>query len=176
MAEIENGVFEFAERFPNSNRRGLFARLEGRNLRIKPSEVLFGEYAKRWWEEMSPGMSRSQVRDYTTILNAHLFPYFGEMLFSEVCSRVGMKRYVAYLKSRKNKQGDELSAKRIQNIVIPLRIIVRDAMDEYDWRDVSDPFKGLKLPKVRRFRVRPFSFQEWKILMECMLPWYRPYF
>ena len=34
----------------------------------------------------------------------------------------------------------------------------------------------LKLPKVPKTRVLPFSFREWKILMQFILPWYRPYF
>jgi len=68
VAEIENGVFEFAKRFPHSNKKDYFTMLEGRTVRKDPAEVLFGDYAAKWWEEMKPGMSVSQIRDYTTIL------------------------------------------------------------------------------------------------------------
>jgi hypothetical protein len=45
--------------------------------------------------------------------------------------------------------------------MIPLRVIMRDAIDEYGWKDLPDPFAGLKLPKVRKIRIHPFSFEEW---------------
>ena len=176
VAEIENGIFEFAVRFPHSKKRDHFTALEGKIAVKDPSEVLFGEYVTRWWEDMAPGMSLSQIKDYTTILKCHHLPYFGEMPFDEICSKVGMKKFVARLKGKKNRYGGPLSGKRIQNVMIPLRVIVRDAIDEHGWRDLPDPFTGLKLPKVRRFRVKPFGFEEWNALMDFMLPWYRPYF
>lgn len=55
-------------------------------------------------------------------------------------------------------------------------IIVRDAIDEYGWSELPDPFPGLKLPKIRRIRVHPFGLEEWKRLMEYMPSWYVPYF
>ena len=175
-AEIENGIFEFAKRFPHSKKKDYFIKLEGKTVTKDPRDVLFGEYAKRWMEEMKPGMSFSHIKDYTTILKTHHFPYFEEMPFSEICSKVRMKKFVAGLKSKKNRYGQPLSAKRIQNVMIPLRVIVRDAVDEYDWSELPDPFAGLKLPKVRKIRIYPFNFEEWKALMTHMLSWYRPYF
>ena len=176
VAEIQNGVFEFSERFPHSKKKEYFTMLEGKTVIKNPEDVLFGEYVKKWWEDMKLGMSFSQIKDYTTILKTHHLPYFAKMPFSEICSKVGMKKFVARLKSKKNRYGQPLSAKRIQNVMIPLRIIVRDAIDEHGWSDLIDPFTGLKLPKVRKFRVCPFNFEEWQIVMDLMLPWYRPYF
>ncbi len=69
VAEIENGMFEFAKRFPNSTRRDDFTTLEGRLVIKRPDEINFGKYVKKWWQEMSPGMSASQQRDYTSILS-----------------------------------------------------------------------------------------------------------
>ncbi len=37
--------------------------------------------------------------------------------------------------------------------MIPLRIITRDAVDEYDWTDFHDPFVRLKVPKAQKPRV-----------------------
>ena len=87
-----------------------------------------------------------------------------------------MKKFVASLKSKNNRYGQPLSAKRIQNVMIPLRVIIRDVFDEYGWNDLPDPFAGLKLPKVRKIRIYPFSFEEWQVFMNLMLAWYRPYF
>lgn len=175
VAEIENGLFEFAKRFPQSSKKDHFTLLEGKTVRKEPEEVLFGEYVKRWWEEMRPGMSLSQVRDYRGILDHRLLPYFGDVQFSEF-RPVLMKKFLAHMKGKKNRYGRPLSAKRIHNVMIPLRVITRDAIDEHGWVELHDPFAGLKMPRVKRIRIHPFSFEEWKVLMGHILPWYRPYF
>jgi integrase len=175
IAEIDNGVFKFAERFPHSKKKEHFSLLEGRIVIQDPKDVLYRDYVESWWKDMEPGMSHSQVRDYTCILNRHLLPYFGDLPFSEFRT-VLMKKFLAYLQSRKNKNGKPLSAKRIHNVLIPLRVTVRDAIDEHGWTHFPNPFSGLKLPKVRRLRIHPFGFEEWATLMKFILPWYRPYF
>ena len=124
---------------------------------------------------MKPGMTENQIRDYTSILNCHLLPYFAERPFSEF-TPVLLKKFLAKLKCKKVGPKKTLSARRIQNVMIPLRVITRDAFVEHGWSKVADPFFGLKLPKVPKTRVFPFSFREWKILMEFILPWDRPYF
>jgi integrase len=175
IVEIENGVFEFARRFPHSKKKDSFTLLEGKNLRKGPEELIFRDYVRTWWEEMQPGMSENQVRDYQCSLNNHLLPYFGDMPFSEL-KPVRIKKFLAHLKSRKNRYGEPLSGKSIRNYLIPLRAIIGDAIDEFSWSDLRDPFSGIKLPKVQRRRIRPFSCDEWSVLREHMLPWYRSYF
>jgi len=175
IAEIENGVFEFTKRFPHSSKKDHFTELEGKNVTKEPGDVLFGEYFEKWWKEMALGMTDNQIRDYTCTLNHHLLPFFAELPFSEF-TNVLLKKFLAKLKSKKVGPKKTLSARRIQNVMIPLRVITRDAIVEHGWINFADPFFGLKLPKVPKTRVFPFSFREWKILMEFVLPWYRPYF
>jgi integrase len=175
VAEIENGIFEFAKRFPHSSKKAYFAELEGRTVTKDPADVIFGEYVEKWWADMQPGMSESQIRDYTSILDHHVLPRFSKMPFSEFWSPICLKKFVALLKGKKTRYQKPLSAKRIQNIMIPLRVIGRDAIDEYGW-DLADPFSRLKLPKVKKIRIYPFDFKQWRILMQFILPWYRPYF
>ena len=176
IAEIENGIFEFAKRFPHSSRKEYFAELEGRTVTKDPADVIFSEYVEKWWTDMKPGMSDSQIRDYTSILDFHVLPRFSDMAFTEFWSPVVLKKFVAELKGKTNRHNKPLSAKRIQNILIPLRAIVKDAKDEFGWTDLGDPFSQLKLPKVKRIRIYPFDFKEWEILMAHIRPWYRPYF
>lgn len=176
VAEIENGVFRFAKRFPQSKRKGFFSQIEGRVFAKQPNEILFGDYERdKWWPEMSAGMSQSQIRDYKSILKVHLLPYFGKRPFSDF-GPVLTKKFVAHLHQRKTPRGNPLSPKRMRNILIPLRMIFRDACDEFGWTNLPDPFKGFRLPVNARLRIRPFSPDEWADLMESMNGWYRPYF
>jgi len=175
VAEIDNGIFEFAKRFPHSKKKDYFTELEGRTVAKDPAEVVFTDYVEKWLKEMEPGMGVSMIRDYTSILNYHHIPYFSGMPFSEF-NPLQMKKFVATLKGKKNQFDRPLSAKRIQNILIPLRAIVKDAIDEYSWLDFADPFAGLKLPKPKKIAVQPFRFEEWQHLMEFIPVWYRNYF
>ena len=175
VTRIDNRVFEFGKSFPHSKKIEHFTRLEGRTFRKDPKDIRFKDYVEKWWAEMYPGMSVSQARDYTSILKAHLTPYLGDLSFSEF-RPVLMKKFLAQLKAKKTPGGTPLSAKRIHNIMIPLRVIFKDACGEFDWAELPDPFAGLKLPLVRRLRVNPFSMAEWVKLMEFIPVWYRPYF
>jgi integrase len=150
--------------------------IEGRTARKDPEGITFKDYVDGWWKEMEPGMSLSQKRDYDSIIRNHHLPYFGYRNFSEICSAVRIKKFIASLKGKQNQRGEPLSAKRIRNILIPLRVIVRDAMEEYGWRELPDPFLRVKLPPPRRFRIHPFDYSEWQTLMEFMSDWFRPYF
>ncbi|WP_319523435.1 Arm DNA-binding domain-containing protein [uncultured Desulfosarcina sp.] len=175
MAEIDNGLFEFAKRFPKSNHREHFAELEGRDVIIDPNEISFAQYVKKWWREMSPGLSTNQIRDYSCTLNCHLLKEFGPVPFSEF-RPIRMKKYLAKLKAYRRNNDKPLSAKRIQNIFIPLRVIVRDAIAEYGWTDFPDPFFNLKMPKIKKTRVQPFRFQEWQVFRKLLPEWYRNFF
>jgi hypothetical protein len=63
IAEIENGVFELTKRYPHSSRKEYFKELEGRTVTKDPADIIFSEYVEKWWGEMTPGMSDSQIRD-----------------------------------------------------------------------------------------------------------------
>lgn len=132
IAEIDNDIFEFAKRFPKSSKSGFFTELEGRRLTKKLEKIMFGDYAKTWFEAMKSGMSRSQTRDYEGCLRRHIVPFFGNTPFSELTS-VHVKKFVAQMKSKTNPHGKLLSAKRIRNVMIPLRVITNDAFAEYGW-------------------------------------------
>jgi integrase len=174
-AEIETGLFVFAKRFPHSKKRDYFSTLEGRQIKTPPSGTTFGEYVDKWWETMVPGMSVGQKRDYQSILEYHLKPYFGRLPFSEF-TPVLIKKFVSHLSGTTTPSGTKLSGKRVQNIIIPLRVIVRDAIVEYHWSDLDDPFKGVSLPAARKMRIFPFDHREWQVIMKHMPEWYRHYF
>ena len=175
IAQIKNGVFVFADRFSRSKRKDHFSRLERRRIIEGPDQVSFGKYYEKWWEALKEGMTESQRRDYESILNFHILPFFKDMYFSEITSLL-MKKFLAKLISSKNHHGEPLSAKRIQNIMIPMRVILKDAIAEFGWANFRDPFLGVKMPRTRKFRVQPFDYDEWKKIMETMSPWYKPYF
>ena len=154
VTRIDNRVFEFGKSFPHSKKVEHFTRLEGRTFRKDPKDIRFKDYAEKWWAEMYPGMSASQARDYTSILKAHLLPYFGELSFSEF-RPVLMKKFLAQLKAKRTPGGTPLSAKRIHNIMIPLRVIVTDAAGNTAGPICRTLLPGSNCPRSKGFVFTP---------------------
>jgi len=177
VAEIATGTFEFARRFPHSARGDHFTRLEGRAVKRKPSNVVVGEQAQEWLREKGPKMSASAKRDSSSTLQCHILPRWGRLPFSELTGEQ-LQKEVDDLGKERNRYGEPLSGKRIRNILIPLRAIVKYARKKYGWSEAEfpDPFRDIDLPKIRRRRVLPFSYDEWAALTKCLPRWYRPYF
>lgn len=172
--EIEAGNFVFAEYFPHSKKKNKFSMLEGNEIKVEPCQVTFGEYYNIWIETMKPSFSKSQCQDYEKIVRHYLMPYFEEIPFSYF-KPMFIKKFLAHMQSRVNPKGDPLSSKTINNVFIPLRAIVRDAIAEYEF-DLVDPFIKLKMPKKQKVKINPLTKEEWSAVHEHMNEWYRPYF
>ena len=98
------------------------------------------------------------------------------MPFSELCTIYQLEEFLGSLQEKKNRYGQPLSGKRIQNVMIPLRVITSKAIDQYGWLELKKPFSEIQLPEITEYRIQPFNHQEWKRHMQFMLPWYVPYF
>jgi hypothetical protein len=57
----------------------------------------------------------------------------GEIPFSELCTRYQLEEFLGSLQEKKNRYGQPLSGKRIQNVMIPLRVIASKAIDRSIW-------------------------------------------
>jgi integrase len=65
-----------------------------------------------------------------------------------------------------------LSPSRINHVIVPLRSIVNEAAERYDF---SSPFKNIKPLKVARTDVDPFTLEEVRKLVEHVRPDYKNY-
>ena len=172
--EIQRGVFNFAKRFPfgSDKEKQFFSELEGRDYSAPPHDVTFGEYYSKWKEQVWGTFTESKKRDYESRINYHLIPFFGTVSFSQI-TKVKMKEFVAHLSSPTNRNKKPLKRSTIENVLIPLREIYYDAVDEYGW-DLPDPFSrlGRVIPKGQPEPVQIFTFEEWiQILGELYWPY-----
>ncbi len=172
--EIAEGEFAFAERFPHSKKKAFFSRLEGRELKILPNEITFGDYWVKWFNDMQASMSVGKIRDYKHIVNYYLLPYFKDVTFAEF-RLIGMKKFLAHLASLRNRYRKPLAASTISNILIPLRAITEDAIAEYEFV-IPDPFLRLKMPKRKKTKVQPLTVEEFRYFISVVNPWFVPYF
>ena len=172
------GKLIFAEAFPSASEeeKAFFAKLEGWQYAPEPRDILFGSYAKEWYQDVwSHFPEGTKKDDYKQIIDYWLFPYFQDKTFFQI-SGVEIQRFFTTLKWQKGKhKGEPLSKARVKNILIPLRTIWNDACDQHRWV-LHNPFPNLKkhLPKGQPKRREGFRFDEWQEFARHIDPWYLP--
>ncbi len=141
--EVDMGLFDYAKHFPESKRALRHSRNPGQHITIKQALTQF-------LREIERRKAPSTIRDYGFRVHRHLIPTFGHMALNELVAddvRVWQDEVIEYL-----------SAKSINNILIPLRQVFRRAFE--DEKIDSNPLS--RIPNLS-FRVRdpkPFSKSE----------------
>lgn len=174
-----SGSLVFAEAFPGSSEKekSYFAKCEGANYAPPPKNILFGTYAKHWKDTISDHFDSHTLKiTYDDVIGYWLLPYFKDMPFSQINS-VEIKKFMATFRQKKGKnEGKRLSKARAKNIITVFRTVYFDAIDEYGWVNLPDPFRGSKknLPKTPPKERGVFRFDEWAKIVQQLEPWLRP--
>ncbi|MEL0628434.1 site-specific integrase [Psychromonas aquatilis] len=160
-AEILLGNFEYAKYFPNSNKVQKFAEL---NQRKKTASHHFGsadaptvkEFSVIWFNEKAIEWRQSHKESIEGILESHILPAFGKMKIS-VIKKQDILTFRSALAKVQGRKGKVLSPSRINHIMTPLRMLLAEAADRYEF---TTPWKNIKALKVQRTEVDPFSLNE----------------
>ena len=182
MRAIEDGTFRFADAFPGASPKELafFAQREGWDYKPEPQEVLIGKYIQVWLTKIWTNFeSETKKRDFKSAVDDWILPFFEDKTFFQF-TKVELKQFVATLKHRSGpRAGENLSRSRCNNILLPLKAIWEDAVDEFRW-NLPDPFRRLYkiLPKKRPRREfqnkrRVFRFDELMVLLDNIKSPYR---
>jgi len=175
---IEDGTFKFAEAFPGASEeeKAYFTRLEGREYRPEPHQVLFGEYVKEWMETIFPSFgSPTKRNDYKEAIETKILPHFKDVSFYQITGTTVFKFTDTLLCTRGANKGKPLSTARKVNILIPFRAIWNDACDHYRWV-LKSPFDNLRkrLPKTEKKEHVVIRFDEWRRFLGHLGEYYRP--
>jgi integrase len=126
-----------------------------------------GTFATTWVEEHAPAWKPSTREQYAHAIRRWLEPTFGQVRLCDI-TEAAVRRFVAELSGR------ALSPKRINFIVLVLRMIVRVAVRRHFLRE--DPLAAIRPLREPRADVDPFSPEEIAaFLASCPGAW-RPYF
>ena len=151
--EIAAGCFVYAKYFPHSKTAEKF--------RPNPSQShtgtpLFREFAETWIIENSPRWKRSVIISYRYTLDSLLLPRFGHYEVGAI-SKADILAFRTELSTAPGKGGKRRSPSRINNIFKPLRGIMNEASDRYDF---PNPIRRIKkLPEPRK-DIQPFTLDE----------------
>jgi integrase len=170
--EIKQGHFDYAKYFPESKNIEKLAEAENREPAIPNSlsdsedtgtdaDPLFHVFAEEWFLENEITWKISHRETVRGILDGHLNPRFGVKRVSRITKGDILKFRSSLAKVQIGKRVG-LSASRINHIIMPLRMILNDAADRFNF---NTPFVGIKPLKVPRTEVDPFNIDEVNLIL-----------
>ena len=140
--------------------------------RPSPATPLFSEFVEQWVIEHQVEWRRSHLRTLKSTIERHLMPHFGDRRVSQITRSevMAFRATLAAMPGRRAKQ--RLSNKRINGIIGPLKQILNEAADRYEF---ASPVANLKPLKVRKSDVQPFTLAEVEKILATVRPDYRDY-
>ncbi|HIP76128.1 MAG TPA: DUF3596 domain-containing protein [Psychromonas hadalis] len=166
--EIMLDQFDYAKYFPNSKRVRQFKELQQRkqtasNLFSSADAPTVKEFSEIWFSEKAIEWRKSYKQSIEGILESHILPAFGKMKIS-VIKKQDILTFRAALAKVQTRTKKTLSASRINHIMRPLRMMLNEAADRYEFTTPWKNIKALKVPLLFNSEAR-FA----KALLSCVL-------
>ena len=176
-AEIMLDTFDFCKYFPTSKRAAKFAELQQRKQTAShhfssADAPTVKEFSEIWFNEKAIEWRKSHKQSIEGILESHIIPAFGKMKISAI-KKQDILTFRAALAKVQTRTKKTLSASRINHIMTPLRMMLNEAADRYEF---TTPWKNIKALKVPRTEVDPFSLDEVEQLIETAPEDFKPYY
>lgn len=190
--EISLGTFDYARYFPTSKVAKKFAQspmtdavkslgivVAGGDVPINsgagygPDAPLFKEFAEIWLSEKQVEWRQSYQTSIKEVLDMHLIPKFGDQMVSRITKADVLAFRAQLAKVPARGKTTTLSNSRLNRILNPLRQILNEAADRFDFRT---PFMSLKQLKVKKSDVQPFALDEVRRIIDTVRKDYRYYY
>lgn len=185
-ADIAAGTFDYRRFFPGSKNAAKFdsppvgaggaapVTAHGvANNAVVADTPLFKDFAETWFSEKEVEWRRSYTGTLRATLERHLIPRFGDKAVGQI-TKADVLAYRAELgKATAKGKATTLSPARINKMLNPLRQILNEAADRFDFRT---PFESVKQLKTKRTDVDPFTLTEVKQILDTVRPDFKHYF
>jgi len=188
-ADIAAGTFEYRRYFPSSKNAAKFDVADAPPFaesevsvnvmqavaatEVDPNIPLFRSFAETWFLEKEVEWRRSYRLSSRIDLDKLLVPHFGDRVVSQITKSDVLSFRAALAKVQARGKTTNLSARRINKILVLLRQILNEAADRFDFRT---PFMNIKPLKVQKVDIKPFSLTEVKKILEKVRPDFKNYF
>jgi integrase len=184
-SEIKLGTFEYARFFPNSLLAQKFQNrasdapliigtgpMEAVPVRMVPTTPLFKDFCEEWFLENEIGWKRSYRATLKVTFNKYLKPVFGEKEVSRI-TKGEILKFRSSLAKVQNGKKEGLSPDRINHIMTPLRMILNEAADRYNF---NTPYIGIKQLKIPHSDIDPFNLDEVNLILANVRSDFRNYY
>lgn len=179
--ELRDGTFDYGKLFPDSPRVDQFEPAAAPHPAPLPSPASppatpsttppLGEFAETWYLENAPRWRTTHVETIRGTLDQHILPYFKQRPLAEI-TRAEVLAFRAALGRRTKKNGDPLSASRINHIMTPLRMLLAEASERYEF---VSPFRNIKPLRLPKLDIHPLSLDEVQKLLTTVRTDWNPY-
>lgn len=160
-AEITLDTFDYAKYFPKSSKLEELNELRAQKSLTKGGSPTFNAFSDVWFEEKMIEWKRSYQRKIETTLNLYLRPAFGKKRIVKI-TKADLLNFRTSL--AKVQYGNEkgLSASRINQIMIPLRMILQEGAERYGF---ETPYKNIKNLREEKNEIHPLSLTDvWRFI------------
>jgi integrase len=175
-AEIVLAQFDYARYFPNSTMLGKLRVSQQSEAVIEPEKITpinhFKDFSKEWLDENNIRWKKSYQDMMDGTIKQHLLPHFGDKEVSRI-TKGEILKFRSSLAKVKNGTKEGLSPDRINHIMTPLRMILGEAADRFNF---TTPFLGIKQLIVPRTDIDPFSLDEVNQIINTVRPTFRHYY
>ncbi len=161
-AEITLGTFEYKKYFPESKRAEKLSLMEKQSITKCLETPLFETFCEIWFSEKKPEWRKSHQKNVRAILDRYLLPQFAKEEIGNI-KKSSILNYRSTLVGSLNGRGKVLSGERINKILMPLRMIINEAADRYDF---VTPWQNIKPLKIKKSSVEPFTLDEVLFFLE----------
>ncbi len=133
----------------------------------------FKDFADMWFSESEVSWRRSYRVTQRGSLDQYLIPYFGEKEVGHITKADVLAFRASLAKVPARKSLSTLSNRRINSVMKPLRQILNEAADRFEF---TSAFRNIKPLKMKRSDVMPFTLEEVQKILTTARVDYRSYF
>ena len=185
---ISAGTFDYCEFFPDSKGAGKEGKDTQRNAASgerhasEPDSVSapividasqsFKEFAETWYAESEVGWRKSHQRTIRDILDSRLIPEFGGKAVGQI-TKAEILAFRSTLAKVPGRKTTTLTPKSINAIMAPLRQILNEAADRFEF---NTPFRNVKPLKMQKSDVEPFTLDEVTRILSTVRADFKSYF
>ena len=171
-AEITLGSFDYGRYFPDSPRAETLSKRALTAVGGYHATPLLCQFAETWFAEKEIEWRESQIVTVQGCLDRHILPALGHKEVGSI-TRAEILEFRASLAKVNTRSGKKLSASRINHIMTPLRMMLNEAADRYEF---SSPYRGIKSLNVPRTDVEPFTLDEVQQIIQRVREDFRQYY
>ena len=139
----------------------------------KTNTPLFLDFANQWFMETEVSWRRSYVITQRGALDKYLLPHFGDKEVGSITKADALAFRASLAKVPARKAQATLSNRRINSVMKPLRQILNEAADRFDF---MSSFRNIKPLKMKRSDVMPFTLDDVQSILQNVRSDYRNYF
>ena len=187
-SDITSGTFDYSRYFPSSKNVEKFDELNGAPalkqvaLIVTQAQAtpvvngnipLFKDFAETWFTEKEVEWRKSHKISTRADMDNLLKPQFGDKVVSQITKADVLTYRATLAKVTARGKTTTLSARRINKIMGPLRQILCEAADRFDFRT---PFNNIKQLKSRKSDIKPFTLDEVQLILKTVRVDFKPYY